>query len=419
MISLIEFPDVNTFFIDLPVITVPDFIAISDIVSSESLSYLIEWWYINDTETKYTQSGQNITFSSPTNDIDYHCYIYENDNIYDTTDILGYNFHLKILPSDKGYWYLGDLESIKYDDYEDYNTHIGIKHKRSFKEEGISGYSGYSGECIPTLNIIDSENIRLQKGYNDALLDPNLNPTYDNENDTFEIFEDYNLDPTVYNDQETFNKLQKFEQENFTLYNKKSSMIRILKPIDDMMVRLYNRISELEKQIEIKIIDYFVAGEDIQQHQLITLIDILPAVDENTTKVFRANAFTTVIDEELTIVRRCYGIALYDRNEGEICEFQIKGRITDFNFWWDENFDFSETINEIYYLWEYGMMNNTIPDPDNITLVDAEITYNAPVLYQEIGFPLSENEFMVDIKQPVLQNLLEDCEEPEEPEIPV
>jgi len=412
MISLIEFPDVNTFFIDTAVISTPDFIARSDIV--ETLSYIIEWWYINDPDTKYTQSGQNMTFSSPSTDIDYHCFIYENETVYDTTEILGFNFHLKVLPSDINYYYRGELESIRYDNYEDFNSHSGIKHKRDFKDEGISGYSGYSGIYLPVLNIIDSENIRLQQGYNDALLDENLNPVYDDENDTFSLFTDYGLDPTIYDDQETFNKLQKFEQENFTSYNKKSSMIRILKPIDEQMVKLYNRITELENQIEIKIIDYFVAGENILQHQLITLIDILPAVDENTTKVFRANAFT-IIEEETTDVRRCYGIALHDCNEGEICEFQVKGRITDFNFWWDENFDFSETINEIYYLWEYGRMENIIPDPDNIILVDGK--YNPPIIYQEIGFPLSINEFMIDIKQPVLQNILENCDG--EPEIPV
>lgn len=417
MVFLIEFPDINTFYIDVPVTTSPLFVARSTILPSESLVYIIKWWYVNNPNLVYSQSGQSITFDSPSSDIDFYCEIYENTTIYKTNELLGFYFHLKVLPSDINYYYRGDHESLQYDGYVNYNNFTGILHKNEFKNDGVSGYSGYSGVYLPVLNIIDSENVRLQKGYNDALLDENLNPIYDDEDDSFSIFEKYNLDPTDYSNQETFNKLQKFEQENFTLYNKKSSMMRILKPIDDQMVKLYNRISELEKQIEVKIIDYFIAGEDIEQHQLITLIDTIEG-EENLTKVFKANAFTIIEDEVTTIVRRCYGIALDDVDEGEICEFQISGRIEDFNFWWDENFDFEDTVNEIYFLWEYGKMNNVIPDPDNISFED--VKYNAPVIYQEVGFPLSENEFMVNIKQPILRNLLEDCDEsgsgePEEP----
>jgi hypothetical protein len=407
MFFLNEVPSVNTFYIDEAVKSTPDFVASSTI--TETLSYIIKWWYISNPDEPYYLPGQSITFSNPIGDIDFCCLITENDTIYNTYDILGFNHHMKILSSDKDQFYRGEREAFEYSGYSNYNTHIGIRHKNDFKDDGISGYSGYSGVCIPVMDILDSENIRIQLSYNEALKDENLNPIYDDEQDSFNLFSGYGLDPTNYNDQETFNKLQQYEQENFTLYNKKSSMLRILKPIDDFMTRMYNRITELEKQIEIKIIDYFIAGENIQKHQLITLFDTNVG-EENETKIFRANAFTIYENGETTIVRRCYGIALEDCNEGEICKFQTQGRITEFNFWWGENYTFVNDINKLFYLWEYGRMDITIPNVDNISF-EGEDKYIAPVLYQEIGYPLAENEFMVNIKQPVLQNIIENCDE--------
>lgn len=412
MIFLIEIPDANIFYKDEAIKTFPDIIARSDIINS--LSYMVEWWYINSPQTIYSQAGQNITFTNPLYDIDYHWLITENETVYNTTEMLGYNFHLKIITSDINEYYKAEHENLVYSGYENFNNNQGVVHKNNFKTDGISGYSGYSGIYLPVLNIIDSENSRLQVGYDNAINDDNLNPIYDDERDSFSLFEKYGLDPTVYDDQETFNKIQKFEQENFTSYNKKSSMLRILKPIDEGLYKLYEKISELEGNL---IVDSFIAGENIIKHQLITIENISENPEINISKIFRANAFTTTIGVNIIQPRRCYGIALEDCNEGENCIFQLYGKIKDFNFWWDELYNFNETIDHIYFLSLQGRMKYFFHDPDYFysTILDDinfdnEIgkSYSEPILYQEIGFPVNENEFFLNLKQPILRVGIDD-----------
>jgi hypothetical protein len=391
--KLIEFPDAISFVKSGNSFTsFPKFVIESDYITKIKIKY---WNVLTPNSTTIIESDELVLLSVNQN-IDYIGIFEEydsNDNLlatYYSNDFLTYTNHIKI--SDSGF---SGREIYKYQNYVDLSSHEGVKYDSTFKTSGIQGIGSYQGKIIPVNQIIDNSKNRIQFGFDHAIDDSNLNSTIDSEEDTNNAFSKYGLNPEKYSDQETFQKLQKFEAENFSSYTQTSSQLRILKPIDEALSVLDEKINNLSSGVV-----SVQAGESIVKHQLVTFIKEL--VDESyVLKAYIASAMTVEKISGLLRPYRCHGIALKAANQDDYFNVQLSGIIDDFDFWWNENIDFSYFKNNTMYLIDNGMINDLYPTPTYYTSHEGKD--HRFYYMQEIGYSLSNTKLFFNPKIAVLR----------------